>query len=75
MSQLLAHVAHAPVQPMTLSVLQRGHRISGDSKPHDGHLGMMAMVPSLLYAIRRMWAMMPPSRNASVSEPASKPTM
>jgi hypothetical protein len=36
--QLDPHSAHDPVQPITLSALHLGHRTSGLSSPHAGHV-------------------------------------
>jgi hypothetical protein len=59
---------------MSLRVLQRGQRISTDSRPQPGQVGgVVVMAPP--YAIPRTWAMMPPNRKAIPSELAMSPTV
>jgi hypothetical protein len=57
-----------------LSALQRGQRISSDSRPHAGHVFTIVIV-GLPYATPRIWDTIPPSRNASAIDPPNSPTM
>lgn len=63
------HSAHDPVQPTTLSVLQRGHRIASDSNPQ---LGQIRITP--IYNTPMSRATRPPTPNAMATEPAKSPT-
>lgn len=63
------HSAQEPLQPTTLSVLQRGHLGSLEGMPHDGQVGRTVIYAST----SRNRASKPPARNAMPSEPANTP--